>query len=268
MKTAAILVLYTEAFADTAVQVFARMVRRVDAGCRVIIVSNNPWIKLEAAGGVTLLQGDNKLHEFGAWQIGLDHLRSEAAMASLDLVWFANDTFCHYRSMGAMEQAAFVRSARAVARAGGAEACGELALSPWRKRYNFDGVEMDRWIATYLFALNRHALDAIGWCLRPQLEQVERWAPCGPSEAEFFAPEMAPLISKHFCNWLFGPPGKMRWRRAAPLSPANHALMQGKAHALVCEQILSAELVRGHTRLRSVFHTLPMRVLRKLLARA
>ena len=267
MKTAAILVVYTEAFADTSIQLFVQMVRRIDAGAAIVVVNNHPSLQCSAVEGVTVLRGHNVLHEFGAWQTGLDHLVATHGRSAWQGMILANDTYCHYRPMGALEQAAFVRGARKALATTQPEAHGELAYSPGRRPYVHTGVTTNCWIATYLFVISRAAMDALNWKLHPSLQEVERWAPCGDTEEDFFSAQMDAGLRHHFCAWLFGREQLPRWRRWAPLNAGNHARMQGKAHALVCEQYISLEILRAGGRLRSVFHDPWIQVHRQLLAR-
>lgn len=267
MTTAAILVVYSEAFADTAIQVFTDLVRRIDPQAQLIVVNNNARLQLKPYDHVRVLSGSNELHEFGAWQTGIDHLRQQAGVAALRTLVLANDTFCHYRAMGALEQGAFVRATRATARTHRAAACGELSYAPNDQAFGILGVRMSRWIATYLFALNRSALEALDWQIHPGLAEVARWAPCGPTEDSFFSQEMEAGLRQRFGGWLFGRDGLPRWRRWAPLSPENHAQMRGKAHAMVCELLLTARLLQRGARLRSMFHLPLIYPLRRLLQR-
>lgn len=267
MNTAGILVVYSEAFVDTAIHRFTDLVRRIDPTAEVVVVSNNPRLRPAVRPGVTVLPGSNVLHEFGAWQTGLDHLRGLAGAAALRGVVLANDTFCHYRFMGALEQAAFARAARRSLARRTSDANGDLAYLPSRRPYRFDGVELPAWIATYLFTLNRAALDSIGWTLQPPLAQIERWAPCGPREDAFFASDLDADLSHHFQAWLFGRPPLPGWRRCAPLHEGNHALMQDKARMLICEQLLTANLLRQGGRVWSVFDQPAIYLAQRVLAR-
>jgi hypothetical protein len=255
MKTAAILVVYSKAFADTAIQVFLNMIRRIDESAVVIVVNNNELLELDLTHveGLVCLQGSNVLHEFGAWQQGLDRLRVSPGFSELRSVVFANDTFCHYRAMGALEQAAFIDASKRSARASQGIACGEVSYGPARAFHEFLGVQVNRWIATYFFTLNRPALEGISWRIHPDISEVECWAPCGPTEEEFFSPEMDDGLRHRFCAWLFGRGDLPRWRRAAPLNPENRQAMRGKAHAMVCELVLAVTLLKSGSKIKSVF---------------
>ncbi len=268
MNTAGILVVYSEAFADTAIRLFARMVRRVDPNATVVVMCNNRALHLKPYEGVTVLETSNFLHEFGAWQSGLEHVRGLAGAELLQSVVFANDTFCHYRPMGVLEQAAFLQGAVDAARSKVPLACGDLALLPDRAPYDYVGTRMSNWIATYFFALNRSALEGIGWRLHPGVEEIRRLVPGGVDEAAFFAPELDARLRHHFRAWLFGSDAIPTWRRSHPLKPDNCAMMMGKADMLICEQDLSARLLRCGTTIRSVLHTRWIYVLKNLLVRA
>ncbi len=268
MHTAGILVVYSEAFADTAIRLFAQMVRRVDPGAAIVVMCNNTALRLKPYEGVTVLQTRNFLHEFGAWQSGLEHVRGLAGAQLLRSVIFANDTFCHYRPMGILEQAAFLQGAVDAARSKLPTACGDLALLPDRASYDYAGTRMTAWIATYFFALNRPALDGIGWRMHPTVEEIRRWVPGGADEAAFFAPDLDSRLQHHFRAWLFGSDEIPTWRRSHPLDADNRAMMTGKADMLICEQDLSARLLRCGTRIRSVLHARWIYVLKNLLVRA
>jgi hypothetical protein len=268
MNTAGILVVYSEAFADTAIRLFAWMVRRVDREAAVVVLSNNQALRLKHYDGVTVLQTSNFLHEFGAWQTGLDHVRGLPGADQLRSVIFANDTFCHYRPMGVLEQAAFLQGAVNGARAATPAACGDLALLPDRAPYTFDGTRMKEWIATYFFAVNRRALEGIGWRMHPPVEDVMRSVPGGLDEDRFFSAELDPRLRQHFCAWLFGSTKIPTWRRSRALDADNHDMMVGKAHMLICEQDLSARLLRCGTKIHSVLHARWIYLIKNLLLRA
>ncbi|MDB5893960.1 MAG: hypothetical protein JWQ88_1491 [Rhodoferax sp.] len=250
--TAAILVVYSDEFAGPALARFQAIVQRVDRHARLVVVTNNRQLKLAVPPGVTLLQGNNVLHEFGAWQTGLDHLRAQPDFDGIDAVIFGNDTFCHHRRMGRIEALAFSLGSARVAKARKAMACGEL--STFGETFSFRDVALRKWICTYLFTLNRNALTALDWKVHASMEEIMAWVPGGTDEDRFFAPAMDATLREHLVAWLFGRPGMPQWRKGAALTAANAEAMRAKAFAIMSEKILTTSLMKSGVEIVSVFH--------------
>jgi hypothetical protein len=251
-RTAAILVVYSDEFAGPALQRFQALIRRVDRRCQLVVVTNNRHLKVSMPAGVTLLQGNNVLHEFGAWQTGLDHLRRQPDFDGIDAVIFGNDTFCHHRRMGRLETLAFAMGSAKVARSRAAMACGEL--STFGEEFTFRDVALRKWICTYLFTLNRDALARLDWKVHASMEEIRSWVPGGIVEDSFYAPHMNVTLREHLVAWLFGRAGMPQWRKGAPLTAANAEAMQAKAFAIISEKILTTSLMKAGVQIVSVFH--------------
>jgi len=214
-------------------------------------VNNNPNLLVPVSDDVVLLSGDNILHEFGAWQLGLDYLSGLPDRVNLSCVIFGNDTFCHHRQMGPVEKFSFSRSFAMAKCETRPLASGELAS--YGGSFVLDGISANGWICTYLFSINGAALDLLNWRIHDAYKEVKKWVPGGNDEASFFRSTMDESLKSHLTGWLFGRPGHPRWYRSESLQESNKNFFTDKALTIMCEKLLTARLMRNNIKIYSVF---------------
>lgn len=241
------------------------MLRKVDKNGIFIVVNNNPNLVVPVSDDVVLLSGDNILHEFGAWQLGLDYLNGLANRVNLSCVIFGNDTFCHHRQMGAVEKFSFSRSFTMAKREVRPFASGEV--TSYGGSFVLDGVSANGWICTYLFSINRAALDLLNWRIHEAYTEVKKWVPGGNDEASFFRSTMDESLKSHLTGWLFGRPGLPRWYRSEPLQESNEKFFCDKALTIMCEKLLTVRLMRSDVNIYSVFEPWLIAGVRRLSSR-
>ena len=209
-----------------------------------------------------MLAGDNALHEFSAWQTGLDHCRAQGLDRDARLHVFANDTFCHHRVFGGFQLWAFRRAFRHLARRRGPGFAGEtFALA---EPVRLDGQVFPAWVSTYLFAVNRPGLAALGNRIATPRTELDLYVRGGPDEAAFFSDRVPENLRLHLRGWLFEPEIRPRWRRSAALGPGNAAMMAAKARAIISEKLLAARATAGGVTIHGVYRVFVVRVVRRL----
>lgn len=260
--TTGVLLTYYRPYVDEAVRQFESLLRSLPGSHSMVIVHNGPD-QLENDSSVPdALVGDNSQREFSGWEVGLAHCRRNGLLEKSDLLVFANDTFCHHNKSGPVTRFAFRR------------ALGRLLESPSTplmtgeihalgKPFSIDGLEADRWVATYLFGMSRG-----------MTRRLERLTPASPMNDFYrrdeagtlgFSDRISPNLARHVEHWLLGS-GQTRWQGVPSTGARTLAQLQGKANSVLCEKYLSAyALARGAT-LLDVFASAPLRQFRRIEA--
>lgn len=257
-----ILVFYSESYRDRALAEFRALLAGFGQPFVLLALSNNPDLDLSGAEGCRVLPGDNAVHEFTAWQAGLDHCRDQGLDRDARLYVLANDTFCHHRSFGGFEAWVFGSAFRRLLRRRAAAFAGETfgLAEPVR----VDGRAIPAWVSTYLFALNRAGMERLGWQVAMPRAELDAYVAGGTEAGSFFTDRLSENLRRHLCGWLFEPETRPRWRRSAALDAANAGMMAAKARAIVSEKLLSARAAAAGVRIEGVYRPFRVRLLRRL----
>ncbi|MDB4975340.1 MAG: hypothetical protein JWN48_3681 [Myxococcaceae bacterium] len=185
---------------------------------------------------------DNTGLEFGGYQRGLSEL--ESRLTDDDTVLFLNDTFCTHHYVSRVVQRRLVAALLRARAAKVPLVAGNLDRAS--HSFRVDGVLMERWVSTWMFALNAAALRALE--LKLYCPERDQDIVGGSSLKTFFGPACEPYLRAYIAGWLFYDDGASdRWYKAAPLSEANAEMMAAKARAIVQEKYLYARLERVST---------------------
>lgn len=256
-----ILLQYYEPYLEQAVAQFDALLRTLPGRHSVVVVRNGPARRTPSIPGIEVIAGDNSLHEFSGWEAGLAHCRANGLVDRSDLLVFANDTFCYHNKFGPLTRFAFRRGLRGLLQAPSAPAlAGEVHRLG--KPYLIDGLECDRWVATYLFGMSRGLL-----------QHMRRLTPSTPM-ADFyrddagkigFSDRISPNLAEHVEQWLTGS-GRTRWQGTATGEPRTLGKLQGKANSVLCEKYLTARALDHGAVLSDVFASTGLRQLRRIEA--
>lgn len=262
-RFAGVLVTYSPALAAHAIPRFARLMAALDEKAILLVVNNHPTSQNKTFPSMVNLKGTNRWMEFGGWQEALDAARRIAGPDGLESVVFANDTFCAHRPMGAFEEFAFRQAVRKMMKHSGASAAGQISRT--ETPFELDGVSMSEWICTYLFALNKRALNAIDWKIHLPDGVPEKWLRGGHIAENFFGPELDAALTAHLRAWLFEPHKPSAWYQAESLTAANAEMFERKARSIIFEKHLSARLMAAGARIFSSDVTPSARIVRKAM---
>ena len=178
-------------------------------------------------------QHDNSGSEFGAYQAGLDLLRS-SGHCDFDLI-ILNDTVGLHYALNRETLSAFVRtltSERWPCRAVGMIDAVPRALS-------IDRFRTSRWVRSNLMGFDAEAISRIGY--RIYVPAIDEYVTATADAQSFFSSSVGPSLQNHISRWLFATSGD-RWYDAAPLTPENAAKLAAKARSILQEKYLSMRL--------------------------
>lgn len=208
----------------------------------IIGVSTGEADVLEQAGAepglfAARLTDDNRQHEFGAYQTGLDHIARAGLLGRSRGVFFLNDTIGR-KDWGVdlcLTYAAFAASLTGRA----------PALFGTVDRYGLDvtfdvaGLPLSRWISTCLFFADRNLLQAlerrVAYDLLPELDNRQGGETGAALEACFFE-GLDAVLAERLRAWLF----RGGWYRSSTLLPENYLFFRAKLRSILNEMYLSA----------------------------
>jgi hypothetical protein len=180
-----------------------------------------------------IYQHDNSGLEFGAYQVGLDLLRSSDD-SDFDLI-ILNDTVGVHYPLNSETLSAFVRT---------------LTIAPWTCRavgiittvpraLSIDQFLTSRWVRLNLMGFDAEAISRIGY--RIYVPAIDENVAATADAQSFFSSSVGRSLQDHVGRWLFATSGD-RWYGAAPLAPDNAAKLAAKARSILQEQYLSMRL--------------------------
>jgi hypothetical protein len=178
-------------------------------------------------------QHDNSGLEFGAYQAGLDLLRS-SDNNDFDLI-ILNDTVGIHHPLISETLSAFVRT---------------LTIEPWPCRavgvictaprvLSIDRFSTSRWLRSNLMGFDAEAISRIGY--RIYVPEIDEYVTTTADAQSFFSSSVGRSLQDRMSRWLFATSGD-RWYGAAPLSPENAAKLAAKARSILQEMYLSMRL--------------------------
>ena len=178
-------------------------------------------------------QHDNSGFEFGAYQAGLDLLRSSDD-SNFDLI-ILNDTAGVHYPLNNETLSAFVRT---------------LTIEPWPCRavgmidtvpraLSIDRFLTSRWVRSNLMGFDAEAISRIGY--RIYVPAIDDYVTATADAQSFFSSSVGRSLQDHISRWLFATSGN-RWYGAAPLAPENAAKLAAKARSILQEKYLSMRL--------------------------
>ena len=178
---------------------------------------------------------DNSGFEFGAYQAGLDLLRSSDD-SNFDLI-ILNDTAGVHYPLNNETLSAFVRT---------------LTIEPWPCRavgmidtvpraLSIDRFLTSRWVRSNLMGFDAEAISRIGY--RIYVPAIDDYITATADAQSFFSSSVGRSLQDHISHWLFATSGN-RWYGAEPLAPENAAKLAAKARSILQEKYLSMRLER------------------------
>lgn len=253
-----LLVFYPE-YIDGATRQFNNFLKSISPNATLILVNNGAAIVSKKDGVLAVLQGNNNLREFSAWNTGFDYCRKNGLLENCNLLVFANDTFCHHNKFGVFTRFAFKNKfKRIMDESSKAAMAGEkfsLGLP-----YALNGLISNYWISTYLFSFNRSAFLKIK-SLTPSIP-IESFYTAGDNGIQF-SELIGENLQKQITKWLTGS-NATAWRGIKKTGQSGLMRLQGKANSIICEKYLSAFATTNEISLIDVFDKKYIIQLRKI----
>lgn len=260
MNVIGLLVTYSPQYFQAAIDNFATLIGDISHDGKIFVINNNPIISVNDSRVFNVISGDNILHEFGAWQKGLDLILSFEKIPSDTLVVFGNDTLCHHRAFHSIERHAFARAFRKAARTSTPVLSGQQ--STFHHTFRLQEAEIRSWVCTYLFAANGPLLESLDRTVCSHTLDLSVLVPGGEFEEDFFSHTLDPVLRQHLTAWLFGRPGFDKWRQSSPLSRSNANAMRQKAFSIMNEKLLTARSVRAGAKIADPLRSPSIRTLK------
>lgn len=198
----------------------------------------------EAPKGSVHLRNDNQLHEFGAWQQGVDFLETDSEFENAALL-LVNDTFCHHHDFGFWTFFAVALSCIQVSYGDSPRVSGFISTSS--DKIFINNTAFQYWISTYLFAVSASALT----------ELRRRIVPVNFDENEFLCElDSEPLglinndqhrtLKDKIESWLtLSGSSTPKWRRAEVLTRETHPRLRCKARSIILEFLFQSRCMSG-----------------------
>jgi hypothetical protein len=233
-------------YADAVNHVFlliARLQRQMRIA-EVVVVYNNhnlgPLTPPSGARDWRVLPYDGTDWEFGAYQLGLDHLSRTELAGVLVLNDTAGRNYPLFDS--------HVRELARICEASSAASHGVLAGKLESQGLNFEirGLAFDSWIRSNIFFLNRAGLEALSWRL---FDAAVFTAPVCAEGVVATGGVTSAMLESHIANWLGAGAGKQGWRAHAGRAAVQDSLLARKAGSILLEKYLSARVAASGGRL-------------------
>lgn len=255
-----ILVVYYPDYLDDALRGILRFARLLALEFRVIVVNNNAELKIAPPlQDVSVLNGSNLFEEFSGWEEGLRHTKS---FSDTNLFVFANDTFSRHRPWTPNLSYRFQTLCRNAIRSQTPILGGEM--NSFSKEFSILGITTHAWISTYMFAMNRGAIEALNFSLFPPTEVLERALRAIDADELFEIFDYSPELTEHVTNWLQPKDTSTGWYGATTLNATTRIR---KLKAISFEKYLSAKAAHAGVTLDSIDNSLLNKMFHKLQAR-
>lgn len=259
IRVVGILLVYYPEYLDSAIRNFNRFLKSLSPNLDLVLVNNGSSIISNEVDITAIIQGNNYLREFSAWDTGLKYCEENGLLKSCDLLVFANDTFCHHNKFGPFTRFAFKKIFKNIM-----DNPDQAAMAGEKFRlslpYTLNGLTSESWISTYLFAFNRSAFKEIKTLI--PATPIEDFYLSGKNDIKF-SNLMSENLQKHIEKWLSGS-GVTTWRGVEKTEESGIDNLPGKVNSIICEKHLSAFAKANDINLIDVFDKKPFLLLRKI----
>ena len=253
-RVTGVMVCFYPAYRARALEEFQRILLALDPSYQLVVVTTGP--EPEPAPLEGALEWHHPGNEFQAW----DYARGRLAGTAVDLLVFANDTFCVHRPWNALIRSCFLRTFRRLLEAPDEPRAAGRA-DTFFVPYQILGQRSDKWISSFLFAFSKAAVAAyVAPFWLPEEERSLLFVKVGAQGIEW-GPQLSPEVRAPLERWLFPLPGKGGWYRARQ---ADATVLAQKLECILSEHVLSARLRSFGIRVDEVW--IP-NILRRLSAR-
>jgi len=192
------------------------------------------------------LRHDNKLWEFGGYQIGLDHLRDLIKQG--DSLYIINDTAGIHSFLPMWIIKRFKKLTSMSSNVDSPVIVGELDRHYTDSDLRVLNMDANKWIRSCVFSLNYAALESISWKF---------------SHADFIHSiikkndknlSLKPIaniaLELRINNWLFNEAPENRWQSSVGyITDANFNFIKNKALSILSEKVMSAAIFESNGRL-------------------
>ncbi len=204
-----VILIYYEKYYIRAISEFERLLSKMGANYKLIVVTNNLNINPLKRNDICWIEGDNTNWDFSGWQKGLAEVSS---VHDKDVFIFANDTFCYHNHWGRYELASasiVFKLCNAISKFNNKSIiCGHrLFLS---EKYTLLGNTTDKWVSTYLFFMNGRAINSLDKKICLSEGQLNRLV-SHDENGEIEWGDVSFTLQKHITEWIFPDTPDVGW---------------------------------------------------------
>lgn len=244
MKVYGVFVSFYPNYAIDSFYRFERLIKRLTPSPEIIIACS---VASPLAKQKNTIIYSNAHWEFSGWQEGIDQLSSTHTINDEDLIVFANDTFCRHRHFGWLDELGFTLAFKAVARASDQSIAGDLCI--WKELISLPGLQNNRWISTYLFAMRYQSLKLLNGLHYSEDDIDEIILELSDRQIRFCS-QIDPQFSRYINGWLYPTEPGRGWPKS---HGASAELKRGKIKAILNEKRLSLKLLNQGVRIEPVY---------------
>lgn len=261
-KALGIIVVYYPEYFKSAANTFIKLMRSIDQESDVIVVNNSDIdLSLDVIdNNIILIDGDNSDREFSGWDKGLATAKIKNILQSTGVTIFANDTFNHHNRFGLVSKTIFKN---AIINLYKNHHLRQVLGESWAMddKYFVNGIVGQRWISTYLFAIDNITLSKIGSFI-PLLNDKNSIEKTSDAFKLWCADEK---LSNHILSWLGYLEGSnKKWYGSNNRLPLQDLRIQGKINSILAEKYFSANCERHGAQIVDIFRSRVSKFLRGL----
>ncbi len=250
MSVIGILVCYYPSNKNKSSEIFKKILDKVSKKNKMLIVNNKPLLASSFSNEEII--NDNSGWEFGAWDLGIEHIKS--SLRDDDIIILANDTFCFNRVFTNFDLWLFSKAFKKVNKNKGV-LIGELCQL--EENFELNGYATDSWVSTYLFGMNYSTLQNV----LPLYDSLfESCDVIDFDEKKVDIPAASSFLNQHLSQWLFPKHGQHGWYKAKN-GIINQNLWCAKLHAIYNEKILSVNVRKAGGQLYDVYGNVTMKII-------
>ncbi|HHA1351132.1 TPA: hypothetical protein ACOEER_002201 [Enterobacter ludwigii] len=253
MNVIGILVCYYPSNKDKSSEIFKNILNKVSRKNKMIIVNNKKLIASKFSNEEII--SNNTGWEFGAWDLGLEHISS--SVCDDDIIILANDTFCFNRVFTSFDSWLFSNAFKKIKKNTGFLVGEKCALE---KAFELNGYATDSWISTYLFGMSYSTLQHVSPLHNALFNSFDV---IDFDEKKVRIPAASSFLNQHLSQWLFPMYGQHGWYKARD-GVVNKNLWCAKLHAIYNEKILSVNVCKKGGELYDVYGNVTMKTISKV----
>lgn len=250
---------YYPSYYEESISTFKKLLSTVSKDYVLIVVANNSEIKVDKNVDY-FIRGTNPNSEFHGYQDGVDLLKNLFAPIEIELVIFANDTFCKHRKWTEQSNAVFATTFQLYNQKDGQYLVGEC--DKIKDTMVLDGCRFKSWVSSYLFGITYGLIaksdsffvlpdGAFTNVVARVTEDSIEWSSCANNE-----------LKKFVGRWM-DPRNKAGWYARASSVDRRY----NKLKSILSEYFLTVNVLKSGGQIVDVYSSLPFHssVKRKLM---
>lgn len=246
IKIVGVFLSYYQDYLEDALVLFKDILNSLSGDFELIVVDNSQNNMTPAVDNdYVTIAGNNSAWEFSGWDRGIAYIREHCSYDSNTIFIFANDTVNKHRTFTWLDKRAFV-SGFGKMPLDRPCICGAVnEINAEDKNITVYGMQTDKWVTTYLFAVNAKLFD-----LYEQFDQSAKFdaalVSCSREGFAFDSGAISDKLSRHLHNWLLPACPGSGWYGAGKIRAGDTVLLRNKLKAILSEKYLTAYCLANH----------------------